>query len=242
MPALATPTSRRTQPAGRHPDDTPPSGDLRRLTSDDVDAAAAVLADAFDEDPCLRAVLPEPAWRRQILRLVAGSQVRSSLPFGHGFGVVRGGELIGLALWHPPGTTISSLEAALAAAREGVALLPRAAGRLPRLTWRIARDLRAAAGYVGPRQLVVLRMRRSPAWYLAVLAVSPAHQGRGVGRQLLTHVLDRCDADGTPAWLETTNPANPPFYERFGFEIADHRPGGRWLPGWWVMRREPRAR
>jgi ribosomal protein S18 acetylase RimI-like enzyme len=78
-----------------------------------------------------------------------------------------------------------------------------------------------------------------PAWHLAYLAVAPEHQGNGYARLLLDHVLDRCDEDGTAAWLETTDPANPARYERFGFQTVRQVHRGRRLPGLWVMRREP---
>ena len=32
--------------------------------------------------------------------------------------------------------------------------------------------------------------------------------------------LDRCDAEYAPAYLESSNPDNVPYYERFGFEVT----------------------
>jgi hypothetical protein len=43
---------------------------------------------------------------------------------------------------------------------------------------------------------------------------------------------------GCPQWLETTDPVNPPLYERFGFRAAAHLHQPAWWPGCWVMRRE----
>jgi GNAT superfamily N-acetyltransferase len=54
-------------------------------------------------------------------------------------------------------------------------------------------------------------------WYLPLIGVEPAAQGRGIGHVLMKPVLDRCDASGIPAYLESTNPRNLPFYERLGF-------------------------
>ena len=53
------------------------------------------------------------------------------------------------------------------------------------------------------------------------LAVSPSHQGKGLGPRLIAPVLDRADAARLPCWLESTNPKNHTFYRRCGFEIAD---------------------
>jgi predicted acetyltransferase len=76
-------------------------------------------------------------------------------------------------------------------------------------------------------------------WHLAFLATAPEHRGRGLARQLLERQLDRCDEDAAAAWLETTDPVNPPIYERFGFATVAHVEDAAWLPGLWVMRREP---
>ena len=60
---------------------------------------------------------------------------------------------------------------------------------------------------------------KEPHWYLPLIGVDPGHQGRGLGAQLMKHALARCDADGLPACLESSNPANISLYERFGFEV-----------------------
>jgi ribosomal protein S18 acetylase RimI-like enzyme len=58
-----------------------------------------------------------------------------------------------------------------------------------------------------------------PHWYLAMIGVDPVHQGRGLGSALLKHGLAACDAEGLPAYLESSNPKNVPLYERHGFEV-----------------------
>jgi ribosomal protein S18 acetylase RimI-like enzyme len=58
-----------------------------------------------------------------------------------------------------------------------------------------------------------------PHWYLPMIGVDPAFQGRGIGSALLACALARCDADGLPAYLESSNPRNIPLYQRHGFAI-----------------------
>ena len=58
-----------------------------------------------------------------------------------------------------------------------------------------------------------------PHWYLPLIGVDPAQQGKGYGSALLKHALRLCDQDGTPAYLESSNPKNIPLYRRHGFEV-----------------------
>lgn len=62
--------------------------------------------------------------------------------------------------------------------------------------------------------------RDEPHWYLAFIGVDPARQGSGVGAALLRSRLRRCDEEGLPAYLESSNPANVPLYEHFGFQVT----------------------
>jgi GNAT superfamily N-acetyltransferase len=57
-----------------------------------------------------------------------------------------------------------------------------------------------------------------PHWYLPMIGVDPAHQGKGHGSALLTHALKECDRIHAPAYLESTNPRNVSLYQRHGFE------------------------
>jgi ribosomal protein S18 acetylase RimI-like enzyme len=60
---------------------------------------------------------------------------------------------------------------------------------------------------------------QEPHWYLPMIGVEPARQGRGLGAALLRAALQRVDAEGLPAYLESTNPKNVPLYVRHGFEV-----------------------
>lgn len=57
-----------------------------------------------------------------------------------------------------------------------------------------------------------------PHWYLPLIGVDPAHQGRGYGDVLMTHALRQCDHEQSAAYLESTNPRNITLYLRHGFE------------------------
>ncbi|HET7417229.1 MAG TPA: GNAT family N-acetyltransferase [Solirubrobacterales bacterium] len=62
---------------------------------------------------------------------------------------------------------------------------------------------------------------REPHYYLSLLGTHPDHSGRGWGMGLLADNLTRIDAEGMAAYLESSNPANVPRYERLGFAVFD---------------------
>lgn len=58
-----------------------------------------------------------------------------------------------------------------------------------------------------------------PHWYLVWLGVDANRQGQGLGARLIQHTLRKVDESGLPAYLESPNPRNIPFYQRHGFEV-----------------------
>jgi ribosomal protein S18 acetylase RimI-like enzyme len=76
-------------------------------------------------------------------------------------------------------------------------------------------------------------------WYLPMLGVDPARQGRGYGSTLLRHGLETCDTQGVPAYLEATSERNKRLYERHGFEAIGVIQSGS-SPPMWPMLHKPR--
>lgn len=46
-------------------------------------------------------------------------------------------------------------------------------------------------------------------------------QGRGLGGALMRPMLERCDREGLPAYLEASSERSAALYERLGFQIID---------------------
>ncbi|MFF0106744.1 GNAT family N-acetyltransferase [Streptomyces hirsutus] len=77
--------------------------------------------------------------------------------------------------------------------------------------------------------------------YLWMIGVLPGRQGEGLGTALIGSVLDRCDREGLPAYLEASSVRSRLLYERLGFAQACEPlllPDG---PRMWPMWREPRT-
>lgn len=79
-----------------------------------------------------------------------------------------------------------------------------------------------------------------PHVYLWFVGVRPEAQGLGVGSRLLSAGLQRVDALGLPAYLESSSPANVPLYRRHGFEVTREIQPRPDSPVMWAMWREPR--
>ena len=82
------------------------------------------------------------------------------------------------------------------------------------------------------------RLRLDGHWLLALIALDPLQQGRGIGGGLLAAGFARTDALGLPSYLMTESERNVRFYERHGFAVADASPLGAGGPTIWTMGRE----
>ena len=99
---------------------------------------------------------------------------------------------------------------------------------------RLAELARGYLGSAAPDYLELLTRfeaahpRDEPHYYLSLLGTHPQHRGNGIGIALLEHVLALIDADGFPAYLESSNPANNHRYAAVGFEVVGEfsYPGG----------------
>jgi ribosomal protein S18 acetylase RimI-like enzyme len=77
-----------------------------------------------------------------------------------------------------------------------------------------------------------------PHHYLFLLGTRPEWQSCGLGTALMRPVLEMCDRDGLPAYLEATSERNQALYRRHRFDVVGEirLPGG---PTMWPMWRAP---
>jgi GNAT superfamily N-acetyltransferase len=92
---------------------------------------------------------------------------------------------------------------------------------------------RAQVAATYERAMGILRPR-GPVWFVGV---DPARQGQGLGRAVITPGLQAADADDVPAFLETQDSANVPFYESLGFDVIGELDLPDNGPKHWAMRR-----
>jgi len=187
-----------------------PEIQTRPATRADIGGLSHTLARAFADDPVMKWMIPDDRVRRRRLpRLFAALTKHQHLDHG-GVEVASSADGIGAAaLWDPPGKWQSTRGAELRAAP--IMLLT--------LGTAVLRGQAAA-------ELMKKHHPEEPHWYLAVIGSDPLVRGGGFGQALMQSRLDRVDAEHAPAYLESSNPVNVPYYERFGFEVT----GGMTLP------------
>lgn len=62
-----------------------------------------------------------------------------------------------------------------------------------------------------------------PHWYLAVLGIEPAEQGKGLGGRLLDSIFETVNARPAPLYLECDQPSSVEFYLQRGFEVRSEQ-------------------
>lgn len=186
----------------------------RPATAADVPALSETLAAVFFDDPVFSWCYPDDARRRQILPPWFQVVIASNLAHGE---VYTTDDVIAGAVWVPPeAEDDEQLGAALG----------EVSGEYAQTLFEIF-------------ELMDQNHPREPHHYLFLLATRSEWQSRGIGSALMRPVLEMCDRNEMPAYLEATSERNKQLYLRHGFEVTGeiNLPGG---PSMWPMWREPK--
>jgi ribosomal protein S18 acetylase RimI-like enzyme len=190
---------------------------VRKATADELPQLAKVLTAAFADDPAARYVFGEDlgVFERAFLLFLRRIWFEQDECY-------TTANVAGTCIWERPG------EWKLGVGTQ-VRLLPamiRAFGRrLPKATQAITK--------------MESNHPKAEHYYLAFVGVMPDWQGRGLGAALMRPVLERCDRDRLPAYLEASTPRNRALYERHGFAVTEEFRLGKGSPPLWRMWREP---
>ena len=196
---------------------------VRAATRDDAAVAVTTLARAFDADPPLNWFVRRDAERAAAMRrFFSIAFERLTFPFGC---VEISEDLSGVALWTPPGRwKLDPLRELL--------MLPQ--------FWPVLGRERLLGGWSAARALARAHPRE-PHYYLFAIGVDPSRQGHGIGAALLRSRLDRCDVEGSAAYLEASTENSMRLYTRWGFVARAPITLGAGAPPVWPMWRAPRS-
>ncbi|MDE2291768.1 MAG: GNAT family N-acetyltransferase [Elusimicrobia bacterium] len=197
-------------------------GAAKAVFSNDHQILAA-LADALGSDPFYAAIFRDftaPPARRAAMLSYFDYAMTEAARIGR---CVPAPDSLGAAIWVLPG--------AEDAAEEKEEFLKTVLGP------KGMEDYRRIVAFMGERSEEAVP---AGSWYLSIVGVSPAGQGRGLGAKLLAPTLAEADAAGAVCHLETFAPRSLPFYRRLGFEevmrVREPVTGAEYG----IMRRTPR--
>jgi GNAT superfamily N-acetyltransferase len=193
--------------------------EVRTAAADAVPKVAAVLADAFVDDPVYTWLLPGSLRLQVRLRTMFAAELEQYV-------VPNGG-----TVW-----TTSGYDGAVTELPPGAGEMPRSFTGKEALKWMRAFGRRLAlAGRV--QRAMEERHPREPHFYVRTVGVRTAVQGQGVGSALMRPTLERADSAGLPTYIEASSQRSAALYERLGFvhmDVLELPDGG---PPVWLMRR-----
>ncbi|MFD4736354.1 GNAT family N-acetyltransferase [Streptomyces virginiae] len=194
--------------------------EIRQADRSDRDAVARLLDEAFRTDPVSSWVFPDPEHRAAVHEKFLGVFVDVALEEGR-IDYAADGSAAALWLRIPAGE-------------------PEGEDEVPARMRAVADPDNERCELVG-RLTGAVHPTAEEHEYLLMIAVAPGRQGQGLGGELIAPVLERCDREGVPAYLEASSERSKGLYERLGWEFtgeAVRLPDG---PLMWPMWRKPRA-
>ena len=186
-----------------------------------------MLARAFFDDPLFGYFVPEPrcTQTKALLAFMNARRQGRARRSARCWVAHTDGKVACAAVWLPPGS------------------YPRGLRRDLLTNVRAAADLLRTAASGSARAFALLAAVdkahhevHEPHYYLAMLGTDPLFQRSGAGSAVLAPVLERCDAEGLPAYLETQKEANIAYYARHRFELVQKIDMRRCPPIWTLLR------
>jgi GNAT superfamily N-acetyltransferase len=200
--------------------------DVDHMQPSEEPAVIASLGRAFYDDPLFGYFVPNLLHQTKGLLGFMSGAVKDAVPFGEVWVAHTTGKVAAAAVWLPPNAYPRSTKREVMTNVRAVPAFARARGRILDSMKLLAAVDKAHKDVGGPH------------YYLAVLGSDPSFQRVGAGSAVLAPVLERCDAEGLPAYLETQKEDNLAYYARHRFELVrklDNPP----CPPVWTLLRQP---
>lgn len=184
-----------------------PSPNYRLLTLLDVEQAAQVISQAFQNDPLCSYILPWK-WSRtrtlsKFFRAMGEVNIRNKRAYG------VGDPLQGVAYWKLP-------------EQENVSVSVKSLGNfLPLLFTYYPIGLFRARAVLSQIDAMHKKYAAEPHFYLDNLGVLPSAQGRGLSSKLMRPFMEMADSQKVIMYTDTVTPANVTLYEHFGFKCME---------------------
>ena len=193
---------------------------IRKATAEDVDQLAEVSARAFEHDPLTDWLVEDQSNALQAERQMFLAEWRISKRYDL---IFTDSDRQGVAVWKPPGASVTI-------------------GNRIRQVWSMIGSIKLSRRTLSKIRLFIDVERARPMephYYLSLLAVAPEMQGKGLGSALMQPILELCDRERIPAYLETETESNVGFYSRKGFIVRQEIITSDGKSKVWTMLRSP---
>ena len=182
------------------------------------DRVVQTLSAAFQNDPALAWLLPDPVKRKRKLVPFFKAMVGQSMRNGQVL-ASRQGEAA--SLWYPPGDVKDGFVAGL---RDNLSMVGVFGASLPK-------------GLAMAKAMYDHHPVPQADLYLRYVGVRPDKQGKGWGGKVIRAGIEIARQQGAGVLLETAEPDNVAIYSRLGFEIISEWEVPDFGPKFWTMRR-----
>ena len=175
---------------------------LTSLSNDELKIASEVLTNAFQEDPVFSKLIPNDKERHKTLFKIFKFQIKYCLRHGV---VLSTSNLKGISLWYPPKNAFISIWKSIKSGSLSLIL---------KIKWKNLHVLRKNDDFC---EDLHKKLVSTPHWYLSAIGIDPKHQGKGIGRRMLSFMIKKIAKDHKTIFLETNSKRNVKFYKQFGF-------------------------
>ena len=179
----------------------------RQLTLSDLESAAQVLAQSFEEDPLISFILPKQKTHVKTVAKFFSAIGRLAIKNGLAFGVSE--PLEGVAIWNFPDKPSISVSP-----KDLMIFLPLLFSYYPIGAQR-------ALPVFHQIEANHKKYASEPHFYLDNLGVLASARGKGLSSKLIRPFLQMADEQKVIAYTDTVTKSNVPLYEHFGFECVE---------------------
>jgi GNAT superfamily N-acetyltransferase len=199
---------------------------LHRLTKEEIPKAVACLKDAFADDPLWTVIFKNDPDRENALSAFFTFPLLYGMNYGHAWAASP--EIEGVAVWVPGKYAEMTVWRMLCS------------GALPYGAKLGKETLRKLA--IVSKQLVPVRKKltkEKPFLYLAIIGISSAAQGKGLGSKIMDVIKDEADRKKLHLYVETEKEENLLFYQKHGFTLLQKIVFEEINLPMWLMERTP---
>ena len=177
------------------------------IGKDKAKEAAGVLEKAFFPYDYFTLPIPDPEKRKTALRYIFRFLINYGIKSGEVHATSPSME--GVAIWLP-------------SEKRDIPILPSIfCGIIPILLFA---DKKGIMKIDSMEKLMIKKENeviKEPHWFLSMIGVDPAFQGKGHGANLIKAMIPKAEADKKRIYAETQSEKNMDFYKRLGFKVMD---------------------